>query len=123
MARMVSAKKDCIGKAAATREGLSGEDREQLVGLRPVEEGARMTAGAHVFAEGAAHVRENSEGYVTSVAPSVAFGGWLGLGFLRNGRARHGEVVVLVDHLRGRRMRAMVQDPVQYDPEGGRLRG
>ncbi|RBI82796.1 sarcosine oxidase subunit alpha [Rhodosalinus halophilus] len=123
MARMVSAKKDCIGKAAATREGLSGEDREQLVGLRPVEEGARMTAGAHVFAEGAAHVRENSEGYVTSVAPSVALGGWLGLGFLRNGRARHGEVVVLVDHLRGRRLRATVQDPVQYDPEGVRLRG
>ncbi len=123
MERMVSAKKDCIGKAAASREGLTGEDREQLVGFRPVQEGARMTAGAHVFADGAAHVRENSEGYVTSVAPSVAFGGWLGMGFLRNGRARHGEVVMVVDHLRGRRLRATVQDPVQYDPEGGRLRG
>jgi sarcosine oxidase subunit alpha len=123
MGRMVSAKKDCIGKAAAAREGLSGPEREQLVGFRPVEEGAAMSAGAHVFAEGAEPVRENDQGYVTSVAPSVAFGGWLALGFLRDGRARHGETVVLVDHLRGTRVRATVQEPVQFDPEGGRLRG
>ncbi len=42
MERMVSAKKDCIGKAAAQRPGLWGPEREQLVGLRA--EGA-MTAG------------------------------------------------------------------------------
>jgi glycine cleavage system aminomethyltransferase T len=35
MGRMVSAKKDCIGKTASQRPGLSGEEREQLVGLKP----------------------------------------------------------------------------------------
>jgi glycine cleavage system aminomethyltransferase T len=35
MARMVSPKKDCIGKAMAARPGLLGPEREQLVGLKP----------------------------------------------------------------------------------------
>ena len=123
MARMVSAKKDCVGKAASERPGLVGEHREQLVGLRPVDATRQLSAGAHLFEEGAAHVRENSQGYVTSVGPSPTFGCWLGLGFLRNGRARHGETVMMVDHLRGRRVACRVQDPVQFDPEGERIRG
>ena len=34
LGRMVAAGKDCIGKAASRRPGLSGPGREQLVGLR-----------------------------------------------------------------------------------------
>ncbi len=123
MARMVSAKKDCVGKAASERPGLVGDHREQLVGLRPLDAARPLGAGAHLFEEGAAPVRENSQGYVTSVGPSPTFGCWLGLGFLRNGRARHGETVMMVDHLRGRRVACRVQDPVQFDPEGERIRG
>ena len=47
----------------------------------------------------------------------------LGLGFLRDGRARLGEVVRLVDHLRGIETLCEVTGPVSVDPEGGRLRG
>ena len=46
----------------------------------------------------------------------------LALGFLRNGRARHGERVRMVDHLRGIETLCEVTDPVAHDPEGGRLR-
>jgi hypothetical protein len=52
MGRMVSAKKDCIGKTASQRPGLSGEDREQLVGLKPKEPEQALLAGAHLFNEG-----------------------------------------------------------------------
>ncbi|MFP4326748.1 MAG: sarcosine oxidase subunit alpha family protein [Paracoccaceae bacterium] len=123
MGRMVSAKKDCIGKAAATRPGLHGAHREQLVGLRPVEAAGEITAGAHLFEPGAEAVRENSQGYVTSVCHSPSFGHALALGFLRDGRARHGQELRLVDHLRGVETLCLVQDPVQYDPEGEIIRG
>ncbi len=123
MERMVSAKKDCIGKGAARRPGLSGPDREQLVGLRPIQAGRPLTAGAHLFSRDAAALRENDQGYVTSVCFSPTLGQSIGMGFLRNGRARRGEVIRFVDHLRHADMLVEVTDPVFFDPEGGRLRG
>ncbi len=119
MERMVSAKKDCIGKAAALRPGLWGPDREQLVGLKAQ---GPITAGAHLFKPGFAVERENDEGYVTSVCWSPTLGAWLGLGFLKDGRARHGQTIRLVDHLRGIDVLCEVCDPVFHDPEGGKLR-
>jgi len=122
MEKMVSAKKDCIGKAAAQRPGLIGPDRQQLVGLSPVGAGV-LTAGAHLFSKGAEATRVNSQGYVTSVGWSPTLNRWLGLGFLQNGRARHGEVIRLVDHLRGHDVLCEVSDPVFHDKEGVKLRG
>ena len=121
MARMVSPKKDCIGKAAAARPGMLGPEREQLVGLRPVQPGQRLTAGAHLFTPGEEVTRANDQGYVTSVGPSPDLG-WIGLGFLKNGRARVGEMVRLVDHLRGLDLLCEVCDPVFLDPAGEKLR-
>jgi sarcosine oxidase subunit alpha len=120
---MISAKKDCVGKTMAARPGMVAEDREQLVGLRPVGEVKKLTAGAHLFAPEAEAVRENDEGYVTSVGFSPTMGEMRGLAFLKHGRARHGEKVKMVDHMRGVETLCEVTDPVAFDPEGGRLRG
>jgi glycine cleavage system aminomethyltransferase T len=65
----------------------------------------------------------NDQGYVTSVAWSPTLGTHLGLGFLLNGRARMGETVRMVDHLRKAEALCEVCDPVFLDPEGGRARG
>ncbi len=120
---MMSAKKDFVGKGASLRPGLTGAGREQMVGLRPVEAGDVLSAGAHLFTQGEAISVEASQGYVTSVAPSPSLGGWIGLGFLRDGRARRGEVVRFVDHLRDRDFAVEVTDPVFLDKDGGRARG
>jgi sarcosine oxidase subunit alpha len=119
MEKMVSAKKDCIGKAAAARPGMIGAEREQLVGLRAI---GQITAGAHLFTPGDAVKRETDQGYVTSVCWSPVLGAHLGLGFLRNGRARIGERIRLVDHLRGIDVICDVCDPVFHDKEGTKLR-
>jgi heterotetrameric sarcosine oxidase alpha subunit len=123
MARMVAPRKDCIGKAAAQRPGLSGPEREQLVGLKPLTPEAPLFAGAHLFRKDEAATRVNDQGYVTSVAWSPTLGTHLGLGFLLNGRARMGETVRMVDHLRKAEALCEVCDPVFLDPEGGRARG
>ncbi len=123
MQRMLSQKKDFIGKAAATRPALLEEDRERLVGLKPVEADGVLTAGAHLFTEGTDAVRVNDQGYVTSVGYSPTLGHHIGLGFLRNGPNRLGEEVMMVDHLRETRTLCEVCDPVFFDPEGGRARG
>ena len=123
MGRMVSTKKDCIGKTMSERVGLSGLDREQLVGLRPIGPVKQVIAGAHLFAVDDAPVRENDQGYITSVAFSPTLGHMLALGFLKNGSQRVGEQVKMTDHLRGIEALCEVTNPVVFDPDGGRLRG
>lgn len=121
MEKMVSAKKDCIGKLAAARPGMVGPDREQLVGIRPLGADA-ITSGAHLFVPGKALSRENSQGYTTSVGFSPMFGRDLAMGFLVNGRARIGERIRVIDRLRGIDVLAEVCDPVFHDKDGGKLR-
>jgi sarcosine oxidase subunit alpha len=121
--RMVSPKKDCIGWASSRRPGLLEEDREQLVGLRPVMRAGQITAGAHLWNRDDKAVRETDQGYVTSVCWSPTLETSLGLGFLKRGRQRHGEVVRLVDAMRSVETLCEVTDPVVLDPEGGRMRG
>ncbi len=123
MDRMISQKKDCIGKAAAARSGLTDDDREQLVAFKPVGAVQELLAGAHLFDKDADPVSANDQGYITSVGYSPTLGHFLGMGFLKEGRARHGETVRMVDHLRNSETLCEVIDPVQVDPEGGRLRG
>lgn len=123
MERMVSAKKDCIGKTAAARDGLVVPDRERLVGLKPVGAVKEMNAGAFLFEPGDEPIRENQQGYTTSVCFSPTLQTTLALAFVRGGAKRHGETLKLVDHLRDVTTTVEICDPVFFDPEGGRARG
>ena len=118
---MISAKKDCIGKLAATRPGMLGDQCEQMVGIRPLGV-ENITSGAHLFVPGKDLTRANGQGYLTSVGFSPLFGKYLALGFLINGRARYGERIRVVDRLRDIDVLAEVCDPVFYDKAGEKLR-
>jgi heterotetrameric sarcosine oxidase alpha subunit len=122
MEKMISAKKDCIGKLAAARPGMVGAEREQMVGIKPLGTDP-ITSGAHLFIPGADLSRVNSQGYTTSVGYSPMFDRYLALAFLVNGRARMGEKIRLVDRLRGIDVMAEVCDPVFHDKAGEKLRG
>ncbi len=123
LARMVSDKKDCIGKAMAARPGLIGGGRDQLIGLRPVVALEKIIPGAHLFEPDAAPIRQNDQGYVTSMCYSPTVEGVIAQAFLRDGRNRIGEIVKMVEHLSGSTTLCLVCTTVFFDPEGGRLRG
>ena len=123
MGGMVSAKKDCIGKTMAQRPGLEEPGRERLVGLKPIAAEGKLLAGAHLYRQEDAARREHDQGYVTSVCHSPVQGRMIGLGFLADGPERIGEIVKMVDGLRGVTTYCEVVSPVFYDPEGGRMRG
>ena len=123
LGRMVSARKDCIGKVLSQRPGLSDEARPRLMGFRPVDRARSLKAGAHFIAKGREAVMENDEGWMTSVAYSPSLGHAIGLGFIRRGAERVGEVVTAVNPVEDEAVEVEIVSPHFIDPEGERLRG
>jgi sarcosine oxidase subunit alpha len=123
MAKLLSRKKDFVGRAMAARPALTDPARPSLIGLRPVNRADRLRAGSHLLPPGAAAVASNDQGYVTSAAYSPSLSHWIGLGLLANGPARHGEIIRVYDPVRNGDALAEVVSPVFYDPEGAKLRG
>ena len=121
-----------IGAALARRPALTNPKRPQLVGIRPVEAGARFATGALLgggageddperwLAEAAEYV---GDGWITAVTYSPAFGHWLGLGFIRGGAAAwSGRAVTAVDPVRGQSTPVEIIAPHMFDPQGERMR-
>jgi len=123
LGRMMSNKKDYIGRVMAQREALDAVDRPTLVGLKPVDRSERLRAGAHMLSEGAEANQENDQGYVTSVAYSPTLGHWIGLALLARGATRHGQRVRAYDPVRSGDVSVEICDPVFLDSAGEKLRG
>jgi methylglutamate dehydrogenase subunit C len=123
LGRMMSSKKDFIGRVIAARPGLTDPKRPKLVGLRPRNAGQRLYAGSHLLPKDAAHVVENDQGVITSVAFSPSLDHWIGLGFIVGGATRIGETVMMVDFMRNSFVEVELCAPVFVDPKGERLRG
>ncbi len=121
--RLLSKRRDFIGRAMAARPVLTDPGRETLVGLRPVDRRSPLRAGAHLLPQGVAANPASDHGHITSAAYSPTLGHWIGLGLLRGGAARMGETVRAYDALRGHDDLAEVVGPVFVDPAGERLRG
>ena len=116
LGKMVSSKKaDFIGKMMLAREGLQRNDRQQLVGLRPVNHEHRILAGAHLLEPGAAPSMAHDQGHVTSACWSPHLKSTIAFAMLKHGRMRHGEVLVVWDGLRGIETKVIVGDPVFVD--------
>jgi methylglutamate dehydrogenase subunit C len=121
--KMVSQKKDCIGKIMSERPAMREPDRPILVGFKPVNPKDVLTGGAHFLDIGASPSLANDLGHMMSVAYSPTLKSSIGLGIIKNGRDRLGQKVRAVDFVRGTDIVVELCDPVFYDPKGARLRG
>jgi sarcosine oxidase subunit alpha len=122
LGRMMSTKKDFVGRLMAARPALVDPQRPSLVGLKPVQPGDRLRAGAHFMARGVSPAPETDQGYMTSTAFSPTLGHWIGLGLLAGGAQRIGEIIRAYDPVRSGDIEVEVVSPVFVDPEGVRVR-
>ena len=123
LAKMMSTKKDYIGRALAERPALVATDRHAIAGVKPGEPGAKFNAGAHLVALDAPVGPATDQGHITSAAWSPTLDHWIGLCLVKGGAARHGERLRAYDPLRGGDVLVEICDPVFYDPSGARARG
>lgn len=114
---MSKKKKDFLGKRSVELRRAGPSVRRELVGLLPVDPNAAIPEGAPLTPHGR---KETTEGLVTACVWSVANNRWVGLGLLKGGHARHGEIAYA--RLQDRVIPATVTAPVFYDPKGELLR-
>ncbi|MFD2739432.1 sarcosine oxidase subunit alpha family protein [Sulfitobacter aestuarii] len=122
MGRMVSKKKDSIGSTLSEREGLNQPDALMLVGFKPLNSEEKVTAGGHLMTKGTPVDAAHDQGYVTSACYSPILNSSIGIGFLKDGGNRLGEVLTLVTPLTGADVDVEVVSAHFVDPEGERLR-
>ena len=120
--RMVSTKKDFIGKVLSQRDELNDPQSNRLVGFRPVDRSRQLVAGAHFIAKGRQSVMANDEGWMTSVCFSPTLGHSIGLGFILRGDQRKGEIVRAVNPIQNSEIEVEIVSPHFVDPAGERLR-
>lgn len=111
LGRMVSSKKDFVGRTMLRREGLAAHERQQLVGLKPAGADMRMRAGAHLLRLDDAPSTSNDQGYVTSSCYSPNLGHHIALALLRGGSTRYGEHLRVWNALHGETVEAVVCAP------------
>lgn len=121
LGKMMSSKKDYIGRMMATREGLTDKDRQCVVGIRPFDATDKIRSGSHILKKDDAPSVAADQGYISSVAWSPMLNMWLGLALLANGRERHGEVVKIFDGVRNIHRFGVICDPMHYDRENKKL--
>ncbi|MEZ5850836.1 MAG: sarcosine oxidase subunit alpha family protein [Hyphomicrobiaceae bacterium] len=121
--RMVSKRKDFIGRVMAERNALLAPGRWHIAGFKPVDRNRTLRAGAHFLELGASASAENDQGYMTSTCYSPTLGHSIGLGLISRGHQRVGDRVRAYDPVRNGDVVVEICDPVFYDQRGERQRG
>jgi methylglutamate dehydrogenase subunit C len=115
---LAAADKPFVGSSLRKRRLLDDRERPSLVGLE-VQGNSGILAGSLLFSPNKP-ARGDGEGWVSSATWAPALGREIALGFLKNGDARMGELVRVVDFVGGVNLTAKVVSPQFYDREGSR---
>ncbi|MDQ0512904.1 sarcosine oxidase subunit alpha family protein [Ancylobacter amanitiformis] len=123
LGRMISRKKEFIGRRSLGRPAFTASDRKQLVGLMAVDRAQAIPRGAQIVRDPAMPVPVPLDGHVTSVTFSPALDRWIALALVAGGRAAMGETRIAASPLTNEMVPVTICNPVFIDPDGERLRG
>jgi heterotetrameric sarcosine oxidase alpha subunit len=122
LGRMMSKKKDFIGRVLSERPALIDPERQTVVGFKAFDPTNRFRAGAHVLSLEGSLTANNDQGVITSVAFSPSLKYWVGLGLLSRGAERLGERLRAVDLVRDSIIDIEVCPSCFVDAKGERVR-
>ena len=123
MENFLSKKKDFIGNVLSQRIDLNKDDKIVLMGFKPRDKSQILKAGCHFIKQDKKPSLNNDEGWLSSVAYSPSLECFIGIGFIKNGKDRIGEIIKAVDPLRNGEVEVEIVSPHFIDPKGERLRG
>ena len=119
LGRLLSRRKDFLGKRSLRRPDSLRSDRKQLVGLLSDDPNEVLPEGGAVVDSPGRQRPLPMRGHVTSSYFSPVLGRSIALAMVAGGRAALGERLYVAT-LDGRWLSARSTSPVFYDPEGAR---
>lgn len=119
---MLSKKKPFLGSAMMDREGMTGPDRLQLVGIVSLDN-RPLNGGAHIVAKLNQAQPQDSLGHITAACYSPALQKYIALALVSGGKIRRGTRAFVSDPLRGRYGAVEIVSHHFYDPDGSRMHG
>ncbi len=124
LGRMVSTRKDFIGRALLERPSLARDTRAQLVGLYPTDKKTPIPVAAHLTnTKSSGPGVPELLGYLTASIHSPTMNIPIALAFLENGRARIGDEVWALSPVAGEIVQVRTCPPCFFDQKGERPRG
>ena len=123
LGRMVSTKKDFVGRRSLNRPGLVDPNRPRLVGFVPIDGKTRLRPGSQIVADSRVPPPVPMIGRITSACVSPTLGYPIALGLLNGGLAHKDKTLHALFPLANQWTPVRVTEPGFYDPKGERLHG
>ena len=124
LGKMVSKKKDFLGRTLLNRSGLNSNQRLQLVGLTSSNKGSDIPAGAVLLEQPhSPNTPQRPAGWLTAAVFSPTLGRSIALALLRSGHNRHGDELWAASPITNQSTHVKVGPTCFYDPQGTQLHG
>ena len=122
LTRMIKKEGDFIGRRSLAKPGLAAVDRQQMVGLLPINPREAIPRGSMLVVEPRQLAPYPLEGFVASTCFSPLVGCAIATALVKRGHARIGEHLWAMSPTARMSVEVRVVDPVFVDPDGERLR-
>ncbi|MEQ9487778.1 MAG: sarcosine oxidase subunit alpha family protein [Alphaproteobacteria bacterium] len=122
LGRMVSTKKDFIGKALLQRPAFNSPGRRQLVGLKAKDGKSDIPYGAQIAATKWTGTPQETQGHSTACIKSPTLGESIALALVVDGHDRLGETVWAVSPVANASVQVEITSPHFYDPDGTKVK-
>lgn len=122
LGRMVSTKKEFIGKALLQRSAFNEPGRRQLVGLKAADGKSAIPYGAQITDSVWKGTPQETQGHSTATIASPTLGESIAMALVIDGHSRIGAKAWAVSPVASRSVEVEITTPHFYDPDGTRLK-
>ena len=120
--RMLSQKKDFVGKRSLSRKAFNEEGREKIVGVVPLDKKTSIPEGSYLVKNAKAQLPNPKLGYVSASCWSVEYDNPFSLAIIKDGKKRMGEKLYAVSPLKKISIPVEIVSQHYVDPDGKRVR-
>jgi heterotetrameric sarcosine oxidase alpha subunit len=120
--KMLSKKKDFIGKRSLNREAFTNSEREKIVGVVPLDKKTMIPEGSHLVKDSNAALPNPKLGHISASCWSVEYNNPFSLAILKDGKKKIGEKMYAVSPLKDKKIAVEIVSSHYVDPKGERVR-
>jgi len=120
--RMLSKKKDFIGKRSLNREAFLNPEREKIVGVIPLDKKTMIPEGSYLVSDSNANLPNPKLGYISASCWSVEYNNPFSLAILKDGKKKIGEKLYALSPLKNKNIPVEIVSSHYVDSKGERVR-